>query len=118
MAICYGHRWTSNYGSAIDENNKLTDAGSIWLNGLIDLSTDQIKNGLDEMLKAGNEWPPSMPQFVKMCKSEPEAWQHKTAAYREYTPKARQLTHKCNPEVAENSLAEMKKKLGMKSESN
>jgi len=113
MAICYGHRWTSNYGDALDGDNKLTDAANIWLNGLIDLDVDQIKHGLEVMLEAGDEWPPSMPQFVKMCKNDPEAWQHKSAAYKDYIPRDRQLTQKATPEVAEGSLAEMKKKLGM-----
>ena len=111
MAICFGHRWTSNYGEALNNKNELTDAANIWLNGLIDLSTDQIKHGLDVMLKAGDEWPPSMPQFVKMCKDQPEAWQHNTAAYKDYIPRDRQLTQKCTLEVAEDCLAKMKREL-------
>jgi len=113
MAICFGHRWTSNYGEALGKDNELTDAANIWLNGLIDLSTDQIKSGLDQMLKAGDEWPPSMPRFVNMCKNEPEAWQHKTAAYKEYIPKDRQLTHKCDPEKAESAIKQMRKEIGL-----
>jgi len=81
-----------------------------WSEQLSGLSGDDIKRGLDGWLE---DWPPSAPEFVKCCKGEGESWQHKSAAYKDYIPRDRQLTQKATPEVAEGSLAEMKKKLGM-----
>ena len=114
MAICFGHRWTSNYGEALNADKNLTEAANIWLNGLNDLSTDQIKAGLDQMLKDGEEWPPSMPQFVKMCKNDNDDWRHKGAAYVEVDPR-KLIRHKCDPEKANSALEEMKKLVGSKS---
>jgi len=37
-----------------------------WSNGLSGVTAEQISNGLD---KWREEWPPSLPEFVKCCKN-------------------------------------------------
>jgi len=82
-----------------------------WSEQLADLSGEQIKNGLD---KWKEDWPPSAPEFRRCClnQSDDEDWRHKGAAYK-WFDKSKALPHKCSDEVAQSSLAEMKKKLGI-----
>lgn len=32
------------------------------------MSFDELKRGLSECLNSGNAWPPSLPEFLAMCK--------------------------------------------------
>jgi len=43
-----------------------------WCQGLGDLNGRQVGHGLDRLLDAGEDWPPSLPQFRRFCKGEPE----------------------------------------------
>ena len=111
MAISFGHRWTANYGSALD-GDKLSDAALIWQKGLSEFEIDEIANGLNNMVDSGIEWPPSLPQFVEFCRNKADVYDpHKTAAYREYR-KDRLLTKKPDPEIAKKHLAELNSLVG------
>lgn len=46
----------------------LTEAARTWASGLRGLTGDQIANGLRECVDCGESWPPTLPEFVKMCK--------------------------------------------------
>jgi len=87
-----------------------------WMDKLAGFSDEQLKKGLEGCLKKTDNYAPSLKEFIGYCCDEAKGLTHNTAAYREYIGRDKQLAHKCNPEIAGNSLAEMKKKLGMKSE--
>jgi hypothetical protein len=55
--MIYGHKW-----SAIAE----ADDGT-WLQGLRGLSPDQVAHGLSMLVDDFHEWPPSLPEFKKLC---------------------------------------------------
>jgi len=84
-----------------------------WGDKLSTFSDKQLKTGLDNCLKAESNYAPSLKEFISHCRNEVAGLTHNTAAYKDYIPRDRQLTQKATPEVAEGSLAEMKKKLGM-----
>lgn len=102
--VRYGHKWSS----FIDGIEEL--AVQEWSEQLSGLTGDEIKYGLDTWKE---DWPPSSVEFVKCCKQQSGAWQHNTAAYKEYVPRDRQLTHKCDPEKAESAIKHMRKEIGL-----
>lgn len=55
----YGHRWTSAYGE--------TDAEGIWQRVLQDLTPQQLAAGLDALVRKGEAWPPTAPEFRALC---------------------------------------------------
>jgi len=59
MASLYGHKWTSAYGSSPDD---------LWTSALTMLGSEQIRMGLEACVLSGDAWPPSLPEFVAMCK--------------------------------------------------
>ena len=68
----YGHKFASAYGETATEGNNLTEAARTWSSGLRGLTGEQIASGLRECINCGASWPPTLPEFVKMCKGESE----------------------------------------------
>jgi len=66
MNSIYGHRWNSSYG--LTPNTLHID---IWQQGLEGLDENQIRTGLRACYKLTDEWPPSLPQFRKLCLAIP-----------------------------------------------
>src|SRR3990172_8616523 len=58
MSMFYGHAWANSYGDA--------DNG-VWLAGLCDVSPEGILRGINACRVTGKTWPPSLPEFRKMC---------------------------------------------------
>lgn len=71
MSEIYGHRWVSSYGATPSDT---------WARGLAGMTGEQLGRGLAACLKSGDEWPPTLPGFCKLCltipgiPSEDEAW--------------------------------------------
>ena len=59
MASMYGHRWLSAYGER--------DEDGTWRRVLSGLVGEQIAKGLRGCIESGSEWPPSAPEFRRMC---------------------------------------------------
>lgn len=59
MTEIYGHRWASAMGEAPTES---------WSMAIGQLSHDELKRGLRACMTSGEAWPPSLPQFVAMCR--------------------------------------------------
>ena len=72
MGHIFGHKFTSAYGEMAYDGNNLTEAARTWASGLRGLTGEQIANGLRECVNCGASWPPTLPEFVKMCKGEGE----------------------------------------------
>jgi hypothetical protein len=69
MISIYGHKWTSHIGIGVDESGLLSDSAITWQKGLAGITTDQIKHGFDVLIFRNHEWPPSLPEFRKICLS-------------------------------------------------
>lgn len=63
MVRMYGHKWTSNYGTGDD---------GTWLAGLRNLEPEQLAHGITLCIISHDDWPPSMPEFRRMCLDIPE----------------------------------------------
>ena len=63
MASIYGQRWTSRHDG--DEAAILDMA--TWRDGLAGVGDFVIKRAIDDCVRAGGEWPPSLGAFRAMC---------------------------------------------------
>ena len=71
MTRLYGHRWTSNFGDQVDP-------GNVWAACLRGLSAEQIKHGMSQCVAQQLDWPPSAPEFRKLCTGEDDVtWEHR-----------------------------------------
>ena len=61
LAEIYGHRWVSQYGDS-------HGAMDTWQRGLRDLTRDEISAGLRALLTRDDAWPPSLPEFLQLCR--------------------------------------------------
>jgi hypothetical protein len=69
MLSIYGHKWASHLGLADDGTGALTDAAKTWQKGLAGVTVEQIKHGFDVLIFKNHDWPPSLPEFRKLCLS-------------------------------------------------
>ena len=67
MASIYGHKWSSHLGVVSDAEGRLTDAAKMWQKGLVGVSLDSLKAGFDALVLDAHAWPPSLPEFRKLC---------------------------------------------------
>lgn len=47
---------------------------SIWTQAIGKLSDQEVKSGVAECVNQGLEWPPSLPEFVRMCRESGVDW--------------------------------------------
>lgn len=73
MAAIYGHKWTSHLGVASDAEGKLSESAKVWKQGLIGVTLDQVKYGFTALVIKHHDWPPSLPEFRKLCVSGNES---------------------------------------------
>lgn len=59
----YGCLWTASF-----QNPAAWDvAKDEWADALAGMPTDVIRRALDELRKSGDEYPPNLPKFIKIC---------------------------------------------------
>lgn len=93
MGRLFGSKFASNYGADVDPDG-------IWAAALMDVPWEKIKFGFDELMRKGSEWPPSVPEFRKICLGIEEGVGVARAPSVEATAKQhlRALTHKRSEE--------------------
>jgi len=79
MTQLWGHRHQSAWGQSVDANGHLTDTAQLWLQGLGRFTLREIADGVTEMVEKGQEWPPTLPEFMAMCKPKRLAPYHRMA---------------------------------------
>jgi len=62
MTEIYGHRWASAYS-----DNPAGSAGQTWAKGLAGISPGQLAAGIVACIARATDWPPSLPEFRRMC---------------------------------------------------
>ena len=60
MSQIYGAKWVSNYGEVPTQP---------WINLINNMPHEKIAHGLNEIIKEGDNWPPSLSKFNRMCQS-------------------------------------------------
>jgi hypothetical protein len=79
MGSLFGHRWVSAYGADVDPDN-------VWAASLAGIDEQQVRSGMRALVEKGYDWPPSAPEFRKLCEGRSEAWEHRTEAYQPFPP--------------------------------
>lgn len=69
MLSIYGHKWSSHLGLADDGTGLITDSAKTWQKGLAGVTLEQLKYGFDMLIFKNHDWPPSLPEFRKLCLS-------------------------------------------------
>lgn len=82
MAEVYGYKWTSQYGEVTNDQGALSSAAVTWAQGLSVLGDQteqmkQISDGFAKMVEGGYDWPPSLPQFLDLCRKKRLAPYHR-----------------------------------------
>ena len=64
LAAQYGNRWTS-----LIQNEESDNAmRKVWGEGLVDINPEKIKSAVDMLPNEYPSWPPTMGQFLALCK--------------------------------------------------
>lgn len=63
MSVIYPYKWAGQFPGA----EAIVVAKSEWMEGLDDLTLEQIRKGIARCRKEGGEFPPSIPEFRKLC---------------------------------------------------
>jgi hypothetical protein len=69
MLAIYGHKWASHLGAAVDSDGRLSESARTWQQGLVGVSLENLKTAFDALVLEKHEWPPSLPEFRKLCLS-------------------------------------------------
>lgn len=93
MTEMFGVRWTKQYGER--------DSDGFWARGLADMQPEELKAGLAAVLDSGAIWPPSLPEFRKLCR--PGKVRRVNGAA--YSTGQRQLPHRLTQEQRERGRA-------------
>lgn len=101
----YGNLFLSKFATgevkADGSDGGVASARAIWAHGLREFDLSTVKTALARVMDAHPEFPPTLPQFVQLCKAcAPRP------VYREALPPA-----KPNPEIARKALAAMRANL-------
>lgn len=70
MTHLYAHKFTTTYGTQAIVNGEQTDVAKTWASGLQCLTGEQLADGLRACVQSADPWPPSLPEFVGMCKKQ------------------------------------------------
>lgn len=104
LQAIYGVRWDDQFPSEARHDAALVE----WGLGLVGLSGEQIKRGI-EKCRTGCDWPPSIAQFVRFACAADECWEHRGLAYR---PHVKALPKpKANPDLVKGQLVAMREAL-------
>ncbi|MBT8449126.1 MAG: hypothetical protein KJO69_05525 [Gammaproteobacteria bacterium] len=109
MLKFYGRQWEASYGH-VDGHAYIA-----WRDALMTLQPKQIRRGLDAVIDEGNEYPPNLIKFLRLCR-DPGYFTMSESRVSLPPPNV----HK-RPEVQtakEKALAEMKKTLGIDKQEN
>lgn len=60
MSSMFGHKWVSSFGEQPDPIQARALSGLTW---------GQMARGLALLNERGDEWPPSLPEFGKLCRN-------------------------------------------------
>lgn len=80
MLELYGRQWESSYGH-VDG-----DVFPTWCDALAGLKPEKIKGGLDAVIAEGNQYPPNLIKFLRLCRTAPDA------SHKKYEPLPRPKT--------------------------
>ena len=76
----------------------------MWQASLKGITEQKIKDALNLLSKRGDEWPPSAPEFRKLCMHGQDLEEHRGEAYKVFKPAGLIEKKKAPKEFAQNHL--------------
>ena len=70
MIHLFGHKFSATYGESAIVNNELSGAAKTWARGLQGVTNKQLVVGFQQCIHKGEAWPPTLPEFVALCKGK------------------------------------------------
>jgi len=87
------------------------DQDRVWQASLKGISENKIKSGLNLLAESGDEWPPSAPEFRKLCIGDDDTWEQKGQAYQKFEPSGLLEQKPARKEVAQSNIEKMRQTL-------
>ena len=108
MSSLYGHKWVSSYGAEVDPDH-------VWAATLYGLTEVQIRHGMRQCVDQALDWPPSAPEFRKLCTDASSvSWEHARIAAADREFRSRAIPDlRDNRDVGYRQLDAMRAALGM-----
>ena len=108
MGSLYGHKWVSSYGAEVDPDH-------VWSATLYGLTEPQIRHGMRQCVDQALDWPPSAPEFRKLCTDASSvSWEHARIAAADREFRSRAIPDlRDNRDVGYRQLDAMRAALGM-----
>ena len=107
MSSLYGHTWVSSYGAEVDPDH-------VWAATLYGLAESQIRYGMRQCVDQALDWPPSAPEFRKLCTDASSvSWEHARIAAADREARHKAITHEPDRQHGYRELNAMREALGM-----
>lgn len=107
MSSLYGHKWVSSYGAEVDPDH-------VWAATLYGLAESQIRYGMRQCVDQALDWPPSAPEFRKLCTDASSvSWEHARIAAADRDQQRVAIEHEPDRKHGYRELNAMREALGM-----
>ena len=107
MSSLYGHKWVSSYGAEVDPDH-------VWAATLYGLTEVQIRHGMRQCVDQALDWPPSAPEFRKLCTDASSvSWEHARIAAADRDQQRVAIEHEPDRKHGYRELNAMREALGM-----
>lgn len=68
LFICFQGIWFHKWSSCVPNELVYQAALSEWSRGLTGITPKEVQGALDEAIRTSDGWPPSLPEFLKLCR--------------------------------------------------
>lgn len=106
MQAMFGNNWRNRFRT----EKQIALALGEWAKGLEGVTLEDVDGAFVILVESGTEWPPSLPEFIALCRKSCKGLTHNTAAYREFK-RSNLLTNKSSKERGKKVLEQIKAKL-------
>ena len=91
-----GALYPGNWGRHFKTQEQIKLAMSEWGKELEKLDKRNVMAGIEKLKERGGDFPPSLPEFLALCKKQQAGLSHNTAAY-EIVDRSKRLEKKIDP---------------------
>ena len=67
----YGTKWGEAFGSFFDAKGQISHTVVTWSEALYEVTPERLRRGLNACLERDSPWPPTLPEFMKLCERKP-----------------------------------------------
>jgi hypothetical protein len=67
----YGTKWREAFGSFFTQTGEISRTVVTWSEALYEVTPERLRRGLNACLERDSPWPPTLPEFMKLCERKP-----------------------------------------------